>query len=73
MDVQQPVRVLQGRQLGGLPHGQPPGLEHGPHAAVQKDGPRGVQQFTKFHSDHLTFGIGSRPGPDSPDSCVQIG
>ena len=38
VDVQQPVRVLQGGQLGGLPHGQPLGLEHGPHAAVQNDG-----------------------------------
>ena len=73
VDVQQPVRVLQGGQLGILPQLQPPGLEHGAHPPVQQDGAGGLQQFTKVHSVHQPFDRYSSPGRDSPGSCGVYG
>ena len=68
VDVQQPLRVVQGGEFGGGPHGQALGLEHGAHAPVQEHGAAGLQEFKKFHSVHLTFDTGSRRGRDSPHS-----
>ena len=68
VDVQQPLRVVQGGEFGGGPHRQALGLEHGAHAPVQEHGAAGLQEFKKFHSVHLTFDTGSRRGRDSPHS-----
>ena len=38
VNVQQPLGVFQGNQLRGCACGQPFGLEHGAHGAVQQDG-----------------------------------